>query len=175
MTAVKRTFFDRAKVMKAMDDATRRNLSRSGANIRKYAQRSLKYRKSTSLAGSPPHVHRTTVRHRKSKSTGRVRTQNVSPLREYILFGYDASGGFPNVVIGPILWKQSPRAAKATSIKAARRPTTPGALEFGGDVLFSGKTGKSRTVKIAARPYMRPALAVEKRNLPSIWSNSVRP
>jgi hypothetical protein len=50
-------------------------------------------------------------------------------------------------------------------------------LEFGGRTTVVRRRAGMRTkqaVRIAARPYMRPALEKEASNLPKVWRNSVR-
>jgi hypothetical protein len=81
-------------------------------------------------------------------------------LRRLILFGYDKAAD--SVVIGPVGFKK--RGA-------------PNVLEYGGDtVVLRRRGGKltSRRVKIAARPYMAPALEQERPKLPLLWRNSIR-
>ena len=56
-------------------------------------------------------------------------------------------------------------------------PRNATVLEFGGRTAVVRRRGGKRTkqaVRIAARPYMRPALEKEAPNLPKVWRNSVR-
>ena len=76
----KSTFFDRPKVMKAVDRATRRVLSRFGAFVRTTARSSIRQRKHPSGPGRPPSSH-------------------TGLLKRFIFFGYDRSRR--SVVIGP--------------------------------------------------------------------------
>jgi hypothetical protein len=78
---IKSLFFDRPKVVRAVDRARRQALSRGGAFIRQTARRSIRPRKSTSRPGHPPHSHE-------------------GSLRRLILFGYDDRTD--SVVIGPV-------------------------------------------------------------------------
>lgn len=137
-------FFDRPKVRRAVDHAKRRSLSRAGAFIRQRARTSIRKRKRSSRAGEPPSSH-------------------TGLLRRFILFGYDRRSD--SVVVGPV---------------GFRRSRAPSVLEFGGPtkVVSSSRRGagrrkQSRTIRIAARPYMRPALEKERSNLPAVWRNSV--
>lgn len=53
----------------------------------------------------------------------------------------------------------------------------PNVLEYGGPAtVMRRRRGQreSRTVKIAARPYMGPALERERSKLPLLWRNSIR-
>jgi hypothetical protein len=142
---MKSLFFDRPKVRKAVDHGKRRTLSRAGAFIRQRARTSIRKRRRSSRPGEPPSSH-------------------TGLLRRFILFGYDRQRD--SVVVGPV---------------GFRRSQAPNDLEFGGRTIVesgrarrSGRKRKKRTVRIAARPYMRPALEKERSNLPAVWRNSVK-
>jgi len=77
---IKALFFDREKVVRAVDKARRAVLSRAGAFIRTAARTSIRKRKGSAPPGSPPHSH-------------------VGLLRNFILFGYDRASD--SVVVGP--------------------------------------------------------------------------
>ena len=76
----KSTFFDRPKVMNAVDRATRRVLSKFGAFVRTTARSSIRRRKGASAPGKPPSSH-------------------TGLLKRFIFFGYEP--GNRSVVIGP--------------------------------------------------------------------------
>lgn len=138
---IKDMFFDRATVVRAVDAAKRRVLSKAGAFIRTTAKTSIRKRKGSAPAGTPPYSHE-------------------GSLRRLIYFGYDRSSD--SVVVGPVGFKNSP---------------APQALEYGGKtVAVRRRRGKktSRTVEIAARPFMWPAFEKERPQLPLLWRNSVR-
>lgn len=78
----KGNFFDRQRIIGAVDAATRKVLSRFGAFVRTRARTSIRKRKGTSPPAGPPYSH-------------------VGTLRKLIFFGYDA--GAKSVVIGPTL------------------------------------------------------------------------
>ena len=80
------SFFDRDKIINAVDAAKRKVLSKAGAFIRTSARTSIRPRKGTSRPGNPPYSH-------------------VGSLRRLILFGYDA--GSDSVVVGPVGFKRS--------------------------------------------------------------------
>jgi len=140
-------FFDRPKVRRAVDRAKRRALSRAGAFIRQRARTSIRKRKGASQPGQPPRSHE-------------------GSLRRLILFGFDRASD--SVVVGPVRLN-----------KPGEAPST---LEFGGRATVARrrtrKDGKrvtqSKRVRIAARPYMGPALRKELPNIPKAWANSVR-
>lgn len=143
---IKRLFFDRAKVVDALDKASRRALSKAGAFIRQRAKTSIRPRKRSSLPGQPPHSH-------------------TGLLRQLILFGYDP--GTRSVVVGPAKINRSTGAPHVlefggrTVIETYRHRR--------------GRVQKvRRQVTIEARPYMGPALEEERPSLPKHWANSVR-
>lgn len=81
LNQAKGLFFDRAKVVSAVDRAERRVLSRFGAFVRRSARSSIRKRKRVAPPGSPPSSH-------------------TGLLKRTIFFVYDAGRG--SVVIGPI-------------------------------------------------------------------------
>ena len=83
---IKSMFFDRPKVIRAVDRAKRRALSRGGAFIRQTAKRSIRPRKRISRPGEPPSSH-------------------AGHLRRLIFFGYDRQRD--SVVVGPIGFRRS--------------------------------------------------------------------
>jgi hypothetical protein len=78
--AAKGNFFDTAKVIKAVDKATRIVLSKFGAFVRTRSRSSIRKRKAVSTPGSPPSSH-------------------VGLLRRFIFFSFDPET--KSVVIGP--------------------------------------------------------------------------
>ena len=84
--AMKSGFFDRERVMRSMDAATRRVFTRFGGRVRTRARRSIRKRKGISPPGQPPHSH-------------------VGLLRDFIFFAYDPWQR--SVVIGPVLLRLS--------------------------------------------------------------------
>ncbi|MCC6910369.1 MAG: hypothetical protein IT430_20735 [Phycisphaerales bacterium] len=105
---------------------------------------------------------RSSIRKRKRSSRpGQPPSSHTGLLRRFILFGYDRQRD--SVVVGPVGFRQS---------------TAPSVLEFGGRASVESRRRErrrgKRVVRIAARPYMRPALEKEKSNLPAVWRNSVR-
>lgn len=82
LSSAKAAFFTSGKVRAAINRGKRRALSKFGAFVRTRARTSIRKRKGTSPAGSPPFSH-------------------VGLLRKGILFAYDAAN--ESVVIGPIM------------------------------------------------------------------------
>jgi hypothetical protein len=83
---IKSVFFDRPKVIKAVDRAKRQALSKGGAFIRQAAKTGIRPRKGTSKPGSPPFSHE-------------------GSLRRLILFAYDERTD--SVVVGPVGFRKS--------------------------------------------------------------------
>ena len=81
---MKMLFFDAPAVRRAVDRATRRQLSGAGAFIRERAMTSIRKRKRISRPGRPPHSH-------------------AGHLRRLIFFAYDP--GSESMVIGPVRFK----------------------------------------------------------------------
>lgn len=138
---VKGLFFDAPKVLRAVDKAKRKVLSRAGAFIRRTARQSIRKRKATSLPGKPPSSHE-------------------GSLKRGIFFSYDPQND--SVIIGPVGFAGS---------------EAPAVLEGGGTVTVTQRRRGQRVkrrVRIKPRPYMGPALAKERPNLPKRWANSVR-
>lgn len=90
--AAKANFFDREKVLKAVDRARRGVLSKIGAFVRTRAKSSIRKRKKVSAPGSPPSSH-------------------VGTLKRLIYFSYDDSRN--SVVVGPTLINNSSGAPSA--------------------------------------------------------------
>ena len=100
---------------------------------------------------------KTSIRKRKGSSQpGQPPFSHEGSLRKFIYFGYDRASD--SVVVGPVGFKNS---------------TAPAVLEHGGATVVV-RRGKRAPVKIAARPYMWPALEKERPQLPLLWRNSVR-
>jgi hypothetical protein len=145
---VKDLFFDRPKVRRAVDRATRRALSKSGAFIRQRARTSMRRRRGSSAPGSPPHAHE-------------------GSLRRMLFFAYDPAPDGGSVVVGPVGFRRS-EAPNTLEFGGAATVTRR----------RNGRGGKrvveTRRVRIEARPYMGPALRKELPNMPRTWAGSVR-
>lgn len=158
-------FFDSEAVLSALSAAERRVLSRFGAFVRRRARSSIRKRRRSAPPGQPP-----------TNQTGR--------LREGILFAYDPERR--SVVIGP-------RSMLRMATDGAPVGTTvAGVLEEGGAIQVleeqrsanfyrrvigrrrpQGST-RVRTVRIEARPYMRPAFEAERDKAADLWADAIR-
>ena len=141
-----KTFFDRTKVVKAMDLATRQALQKIGAYIWTTARGELKRAaKPGDVAdpGQPPLEHRANPQ-----------------LKRLMRFAYDAST--KSEVIGPQAYGPAfvPRLLE----------------EGGTVTQVDARTGKRRTMRYAPHPYMQPALQKEldSGTIPEAWKGSVR-
>lgn len=164
----KRFFFDREVVSRAMDAASRRNLSKAGAFVRRTAKGLIRFGRRASRPGNPPRSH-------------------TGALKRFLWFAFDPSS--KSVVVGPAKTNQVFFQQDGTPV----RGTVPSVLESGGqvrilEVLRYGRWGRAdlrsrrrlaglktrmRTVDIKARPYMAPAWERERPKFPELWRNSV--
>lgn len=156
----KEGFFDRAKVLGAINAATRRVLSKFGAHVRTRARTSIKKRSGVSPPGGPPYSH-------------------VGLLRRLIFFSYDAES--QAVVIGPVL-TNSPTGAPENLEYGAKINVTNHVfwVPVAGTETKRKKNRKFERVvytgpmTIRPRPFMGPALEAEQPGLPAMWANSIR-
>lgn len=167
---IKDTFFNREKVIRAVDAGRRRALSKAGAFVRTRARSLLRRRKKSSAAGQPPSVH----------------SGNDAATLKKILFGWDPARD--SVVIGPV--KLNGKGDIAESV------TVPELMEFGGVVTLKrartipgtkarrGGRKAAGPVRLAAgerlnyadHPFMGPALKQEVADgkISSAWAGCVR-
>lgn len=162
--AAKAGFFDRAKVINAVDKATRKVLSKFGSFVWKRAKTSIRKKKGVSPPAGPPYSH-------------------TGVLRKFLYFSYDSDR--KSVVIGPV------RVSGTVDQKAPQLLEYGGSVPGNGRVIFvtnevgrdiKGKFtsgGKTRVelkgaLRYRARPFMHPALEAELPGLPQMWRDSVR-
>ena len=144
---VTKLFFDKPKVIRAVNRAKKGGLSRAGGWIRKTARQSMRVRKGSSPPGQPPYAH-------------------TRLLKDFLFYSWDQRT--ESVVIGP---------AKLHRRRRGRRSTVPNLLEFGGSTRRPDYwRGAKKKMHIAPRPYMGPALqkADQAGVLMDAWRNSVR-
>ncbi len=148
----KGNFFDRDKVLKALDRASHKNLSRAGALVRTIAQRSMRYTTKWTAhapAGKPPLAHK----------------QNPL-LRKLLFFAFDAAS--KSVVIGPVRSRRGvvPQLMEEGGEvrKGPRQIQLPNGL----------KVLPARTVRIAPHPFMGPALKLGREQAFKQWKDSVK-
>ncbi len=161
----KKFFFDRARVEGALSKAKRSKLASQGALVRIIARRSIRKPKRMKLGDLPENEQLAyLIRCRMALEEGRPKPQlpfasskpgepprnQTGLLKNHILFAYDTES--ESVVIGPALLNAGTGA--------------PQVLEDSGY--------NDRGVFIAARPYMRPAMAQAVRSYPSVFKDSMR-
>jgi len=103
---------------------------------------------------------RSSIRRRRGTSVpGEPPNSHVGLLKNFIFFVFDPARR--SVLVGPVRLNHT-------------SGTAPAVLEYQGTTAITGGRNP-RLVRIAARPYMRPALAKELPGLPAMWADSVRP
>ncbi len=173
--SVKANFFDRTSVIRAVGKARAKIMSKAGAYIRYTAHASI--RKAPKASGGPQgrdvEGHFLKVARKTTASApGSPPYSRTGLLKKHIAFAYDRTT--QTEVIGPTL---------------INKPTgAPETLEYGGEATveearvvsgpkYGNRTQKittARKIKVAARPYMGPALKAEAPNFADLWRNSVR-
>lgn len=104
---------------------------------------------------------RSSIRRRKrTAEPGQPPSSHEGSLR-LILFAYQDQSH--SVIVGPVRLHGSREGA-----------TVPALLERGGTVRRVDRTGKLRTLRYRAFPFMGPALAAERAKLAKLWENAVR-
>ncbi len=162
ISKTKTLFFDRAFVIERIDAATRASLARGGAILMRSARKSIK--DGVVLArGRVKEGEQRKVIDRRTSKPGEPPFSQTGLLRDNILFAFDPANR--SVVVGPA--------------RLGRSTGAPETLEFGGTTVVDrrrkGRGGRREkaTVRIAARPYMGPALAREVSKLPEQLRNSI--
>ena len=161
--AAKSNFFDRLAITSAVDKARVKVLSKCGAFVMRRARSSIKRPGANRAAAKVRDAKGRLVFQRlRASKPGSPPFSQTGLLKKFILFSYDRSS--QSVVVGPTL---------------LNRPSgAPEALEYGGTVKAPAwwqRDGRPvRTVTIAARPYMRPALKAESPKFPQFWKDSVK-
>lgn len=171
-TEMKKWFFDRPRVINAVDKATRSVLSRFGLYVKREAKKLIKPPGRMRLREMTPEERATykrrlgmykagKLRHRPQKPRRRESSRPGQPPRSQtgILkrFIYDAMDPRTrSVVIGPA--------------RIERGTDAPRVLEYGGRT----RLPNGRTIYLSPRPYMRPALAAKLPQLPKLWKDAVQ-
>ena len=159
VSRAKNLFFDRAFVIERIDAASRKAMSRGGAIVMRSARKSIK--DGVVLArGRVKEGERRQVAERRTSKPGDPPFSQTGFLRDYLLFAFDPASR--SVVVGPA--------------RRGRSSGAPETLEFGGTAVIERRRDGRRekaTVRIAARPYMAPALAREASKLPEQLRNTV--
>lgn len=183
-------FFDAPKIVRSVDAATRKVLSKFGAYVRTAARSSIRTRKKVSEPGSPPSSH-------------------TGLLKKFIYFGYDESR--QSVVVGPTRLGSGvvPERLEYGYVGGDLARMIHRKVGDGGEIEINGRpcrtTKKNRygamvtytklrtqaqadranqlqrllykgiRATLSPRPYMHPALNQELPKLPAMWRDSVKP
>lgn len=172
-----RVFMDTKAFKKAVGNGKAEGMRRAGMLVRRTARQSMRYRKKASEPDNPPSAHR-------GKNFPR------GPLLKKFLFSeFDLTT--KSVVIGPTLLPGSnsdvPELLEKGLVtrihllppkKVGRQATPLQAAAFkrkikDGSLKRIRKTVE-KTIKIAARPYMAPALAKDAPTFPSLFRSTIK-
>jgi hypothetical protein len=174
-------FFDKQgkqRIFKGVDEATSKNLSRSGALMRGTMRRLMRRRKKASQPGQPPSAHT------KSKQFPR------GPLlKERIDHIFDVST--KSMVVGPDKLGNSTapstldQGGMVRTVRIVRQPgkkLSPKALAAFKRKKEAGtlppRTKKPQTVtgmaRVAARPFRAPTYKITEPRLAGVWANTVK-
>ena len=140
----KSLFFDSQRILRALDAAERKVLSRFGAFVRTRARSSIRKRKRSAPPGKPPSSH-------------------TGLLKKFIYFVFDPEEH--SVIIGPARLNQAIGDAPAALEHGGRSRVTSGGRR---------NKHVARTVYVRPRPYMQPAFQKEMEKLPKLWKDSIR-
>lgn len=191
-------FFDRRAIRRKTDRATRRVLSRFGSFVRQAARRSIRKRKKASEPGRPPSSHAGHLRRfiffgyepeKRNVVIGpsALSGPGMGEAPEVLEYGGTAAGrkartlsaaeflehGFGPVAVGHPNGRiektergvqRVTRAPIRTSRQARRAARIHNGLGIGG----------RKRLKVAPRPFMRPAFEQQTPQLPSLWRDSIR-
>lgn len=151
-------FFDRDKVIAAVDRTTRKQLSKAGAHVRTAARSRIRKRKKPARPGESPSSH-------------------TGDLRRGILFAYD--GRRESVVIGPtrknVDGGRVPALLEFGGTIDRDFRTDVDESRFG-RIRARGRRRPRKTLRFTydAFPYMGPALEQEAPKFPELWANTLR-
>lgn len=184
ITVRSKTRFDAATVRKRVDAASFRSLGHAGAAIRLTARRSVRRRKTFSKPGTPPHTRSGNLK-RSIRYEARTDEVLIGPVNEFggrlwnlHEFGGVAKGrrmlkshSFSPGEYGPIRIKTlgfnaSFHRVKLTTAAQANRATRL--------VNEENQRRQSQVRRYPKRPFMGPALEINRPRLPRFWANSVK-
>jgi hypothetical protein len=179
-----KTSFDAATIKKKVDAASFRSLGHAGGAIRLTARRSIRRRKKPSIPGTPPHTQsgrlKRSIRYEATKQDVKIGPVNEIGGKLWNLheFGGVAKGRrrlkahrFSPGEFGPIRVKTagfnaSFHRAKLTTWAQANRATR----------LINEENQRRQTQvrRYPKRPFMGPALEINRPRLPKFWADSVK-
>lgn len=169
---VKALFFDRKAVLDSLSKAEKRVLPKFGAFVRRAARSSIKaprQKRVAELSAAERKSWRisTAIAKRKGRRPprrppaasrpGEPPRNQTGKLKNLLFFSWDSSSR--SVVIGP----------------EAFTPNKADVLEYGGITAWTGRPDGGKTIRVAPRPFMGPALAKEQPKLPAMWRDAMKP
>jgi hypothetical protein len=188
-------FFDREAVIEAVGRAGAKALSKAGAFIQRRAKSSIRKRKKASRPGEPPSSHVGTLRNR-------IYFSYDPPMRSVVVgpTPIGAVGVVPPTLEygGSVPHRRNPRrhrralggageiridgpSSRTTKKNREGKLVTYAKLNTGAQVDRANRLNEElygpefiAEGRIAARPYMGPALAAEMPNMPALWANSIQ-
>ncbi|MDA9778749.1 hypothetical protein N9D38_09925 [Rubripirellula sp.] len=182
-----KTKLDTQKLKQKTEQASFRSLGHAGGAIRLTAKRSIRKRKKPSQPGSPPHTQtgslKRSIRYEVNKSIPDV---VIGPVNEIAgrIWNLHEHGGvstkrrllkrhrFSPGEFGPIRVKQ-----QGYNTKFARIRLTSAAQAARATRLVEQENDRRRSDgprRYPKRPFMKPALDINRSRLPTFWRNSVR-
>ena len=184
ITATAKTKFDAAGVRKKVEAASFRSLGHAGGAIRLTARRSIRRRKAPSNPGSPPHTRSGNLK-RSIRSEAKPDEVVIGPVNEFggriwnlHEFGGVAKGRrllksyrFTPGEFGPIRIKT---AGFNTSFHRTKLQTWAQANRASRLVAEENRRRQAQVRRYPKRPFMGPALAINRPRLPKFWANSVK-
>ena len=181
-----RVKLDTRRLKKKVNKASFKSLGHAGAAIKLTARRSIRRRKRPSKPGSPPHTPTGALKRVLRHDVNESKQQAViGPVNEYArtIWHLHEFGGtlrprarllkqtrFRVGQFGPVRrsGKKFTRARLLTEAQARR------ATQLVQEENDSRRQNARGTRRYPARPFMRPALLVNRPRLPRFWENSVR-
>ncbi len=184
ITVRAKTTFDAATVRKRVDSASFRSLGHAGGAIRLTARRSIRRRKTFSKRGTPPHT-RTGNLKRSIRFEAKTDEVLIGPVNEFggQLWNLHEFGGvakgrrmlkshrFSPGEFGPIRIKTLGFNASFHRVKLKTAAQANRATRL---VNEENQRRQSQVRRYPKRPFMGPALEVNRPRLPQLWANSVK-
>jgi len=173
ITTKVRVFFDSSQLEGRLSRATKNTLSKFGAYVRRAARSSMRPARRQQLREMTSEERE---RHNRQKKANKAAGRNppkrrwasskpdepprvhIGDLKKYLFFSYDLSR--ESVIVGPV-----PR--------SGAEPDIPRRLESGGRTVSSFGRNRGKSINVAPRPYMQPALDKELPKLEPLWRDRI--
>ena len=168
-----RFFLDYSELLAKVDAAKRKNLSFSGAVLRRSAQESMRYRKKPAAAGQPPSAHK--------EGKGPLLRKRLffafEPATESVVVGPEALPGAK--ADAPELMERGGTVERSyyTTSRSGRKLKSAAAKAAFIRKVRAGTIRRERvkkSVTVAARPFMAPTLVRNQAKLQGVWADTVK-